>query len=374
MLTEECIARYSFTYRINMTEDNVNITTLVRGEINSIGMPKLGDLVKGTVIENTPRELTVDLSPFGVGIVYRGELQNAREVVKNLKQGDAISGKVTDLDNKDGCIELSIAEADRQKAWEAVQELKEQEEIIKIKISGFNRGGLMANLKGLPAFLPASQLVTKEGETLEKSELEKMLEEYIEKEIEVRIIDVNPKQRKLIVSEKAATEMSSKELAKNYEVGQIIEGVVSGVADFGVFVRFTDNPSVEGLVHISEIGYAIVDNPKEVVKIDDPVRVKITDIKDGKISLSLKALKEDPWVHAGEKFKKEQEISGKVYTFHPFGAIVNISGSELQGQVHVADFGSIEEMKSKLVVGEMYDFTIEDVNSGERRILMKLKV
>jgi small subunit ribosomal protein S1 len=205
-----------------------------------------------------------------------------------------------------------------------------------------------------------------------KDEIDKILEELIGKEIEVRIIDINPRTNKLIVSEKAATEVSTKELVQNCKVDQIIEGVVSGVADFGVFVRFTDNPALEGLIHISELGYRIVENPKEVVKIDDAVRAKITDIRDGKISLSLRALRPDPWVRVGEKYKDGHEVSGTVHSFHPFGAIVNLDG-EIQGQVHVASFGSVEEMKKQLALGKEYNFIIESLIPGERKILLKLK-
>lgn len=167
--------------------------------------------------------------------------------------------------------------------------------------------------------------------------------------------------------------MGSKELAKNYEVGQIIDGVVSGVADFGAFVRFADNPLVEGLVHVSELSYKTVENPKELVKIDDPVKVKIIEIKDGKISLSLKALLKDPWENAEERLKKDMEVSGAVYAFHPYGAIINLKDEEIQGQVHVTDFGGAEEMKKQLIIGGEYTFVVEDVEKEERRLILKLK-
>jgi len=334
-------------------------------------MLKPGEIVKGVVLSKEPKLITVNLGAYGTGAIYGGEIQSAREITRNLNIGDEIRGKIMSVDNEDGYVELSITEADKQKAWEAVQELKDDEEIVKVKISSFNKGGLVTELKGLPAFLPASQLSLKaeEGE----GNIDNALEGLVGSEIEVRVIDVNPRAKKLIVSERSAQEMGTKELAKNYDIGQTIDGVVSGVADFGVFVRFADNPAVEGLVHVSELAYRIVENPKEIVKIDDPVKVTITEIKDGKISLSRKALLPDPWESIPDSMKEGAEVEGVVYAFHPYGAIVNLENGDLQGQVHVADFGSVDEMKKQMTVGEKYTFIIENVQPEEKRITLKLK-
>ncbi len=358
----------------SVKQDDRTLNDFLRSELGGLSLLRPGDLVQGIVIEKGVRMMTVDLGANGVGAVYRGELQNAREVVRNLKSGDAISAKVIEIDNEDGYIELSLAQADKQKSWEEVQDLKEQEEVVKVKLGSFNKGGLIGELCGLQAFLPVSQLGNGlDGKVINnKEEIEGILKGLIGREVEVRIIDVNPRTNKLIVSEKAATEVSAKELAKNYEAGQIVDGVVSGIADFGVFVRFTDNPAVEGLIHISELGYKIVENPKEVVKVDDAVRAKITDIRDGKISLSLRALRQDPWVGLAGTYKEGQETKGMVHSFHPFGAIVNLGG-EIQGQVHIASFGGVEQMKEKLSIGKEYAFSIESFVPEERKILLKLR-
>lgn len=356
-------------------QDEQNVASLTKSEIGALKVLRIGDLVEGTILEKGSRMITIDLGPYGTGAVYRGEIQNARDVVRGLNPGDAINGKVIDTDNDEGFIELSLSQADKQKSWELVQDLKEQEEILKIKTTACNKGGLIADLYGLSAFLPVSQIVNGfEGkdEINNKEEIVKILEGLIGQEIAVRIIDVNSRTNKLIVSEKAAKEVSMKELVQNYSVGQEIDGVVSGIADFGVFVRFTDNPAVEGLIHISELGYKIVENPKELMHIDDAVKAKIVEIKEGRISLSLKALKADPWMRMRDVYKEGQEVQGKVHSFHPFGAIIDLD-SEIQGQVHVASFGSVEEMKKKLQQGEQYKFIIETLNPEERKILLKLK-
>jgi ribosomal protein S1 len=359
-------------------ENNTGVRTaadVLREELNSVRFLRQGDIVKGTVLEKGVRIMTIDLGAYGIGAVYRGEMQNAREIVRNLKSEDPVNAKVVAIDNEDGMIELSLTEADKQKSWEAVSDLRDQEEIFKIKITGFNKGGLVADLKGLQAFLPVSQIETGIGDkgVLEnKDEIQPLLEKLVGTEIEVKVIDANPRSRKLIISEKATKEISTKELLENYQPGQTINGMVSGIADFGVFVRFADNPNIEGLIHVSELSYRIVENPKEVVKIDEAVQVKILDIKDGKISLSLKALKEDPWLTLKGAYKEGEEVKGLVYNIHPYGAVVNLRG-EIQGQVHVSDYGSIDELKKVLTQGTEYEFIIDSFKPEERKILLKLK-
>lgn len=355
------------------SEQNLS-AVLMKGGSEFLSMLKIGDLVSGKILEKGSRTLLVDLGKHGVGAVYRGELQNAKEMVKALHVGDEIHAKVISIDNEDGYVELSVSEAGKQKAWGEVAEIRDREDIIKLKITASNKGGLMGELCGLPAFLPVSQLGNDNYPKANPEDRVKLAEELaklVEKEIEVRVIDVNPRSNKLIVSERAAGEVSMKELAKNYSVGQEIEGLVSGVADFGVFLKFTDNPVVEGFIHVSELDYRIIENPKEVVKIDDVIKAKIVDIKDGKISLSLKALKEDPWKGVEKKYKEGEEVTGTVYSFHPYGVIVNLD-SLIQGQVHVSDFGGTEEMKKTVSIGKEYTFKIESVKPEERKITLKL--
>ncbi len=360
---------------INIKNGSGSIGQILKTNHSFLPTLRTGDLIEGSVLEKGSAKLFVDLGKYGTGAVYRGELQNAREFVKNLKIGDTVHAKVIDVDNDEGLVELSLSEADKQKSWTEVQELKEKEEILSLKVLSFNKGGLMTEVKGLPAFLPVSQLspdhYPKVGAE-DKSKIAQSLESLVGSDLKVRIIDVNPRTNKLIVSERAAEEMSAKDLAKNYSVGQVIEGIISGVADFGAFLRFTDNPAVEGFIHVSEIDWRIVDNPKEVLKIDDVVKAKIVDIKDGRISLSLKSLKEDPWLKVLSYFKEGEEVEGKVYVLNQFGAIVELNNG-FQGVIRVTEFGGIPEMKKEISQGETYSFIIESIKPEERRINLKLK-
>lgn len=326
-------------------------------------------------MKKSAKAVYFDLGAFGTGILYGSELMNAQDVVKNLKTGDATTIKILDSENDDGYIELSLKEVGKQRAWQEVKDLKEAGEVITIKISGANTGGLTAEFNQLKAFIPISQLTTDHFPRVEDGNKEKILEElkkFVGQELQVKIIDVNPRNYKLILSEREIVNENVKELIAKYNVGDVVEGIISGVADFGAFMQFADNPAIEGLIHISELGHKLIENPKEVVKVGDSVRAKITEIKDGRVSLSLKALQENPWDVVEKKYKAGEEYKGTVVRFNPYGAFVALD-SEIQGLIHVSEFGGVEEMEKALEIGKIYVFKVESVKPAEKRIILKLK-
>ncbi|MDO8430044.1 MAG: S1 RNA-binding domain-containing protein [bacterium] len=351
------------------------IANLLKSSPDLMGMVKEGDLVTAKLLNRAPRAVYFDLGKYGTGVVYGVELLNAREVLKNLKEGDTASAKVADVENEDGYVELSLAGAEKQKSWQVVRELAEKGEEVSVKIVGANSGGLMTEIGGLKAFLPVSQLSSEHYPRVDDGDKAKILEElkkFVGQELKVKVLDVNPRAEKLILSEKEVTSVNLKEKLANYNVGDVIDGIISGVADFGAFVKFADNPDVEGLIHISELDHKLIENPKEIVKVNDQVKAKILEIKDGRVTLSLKALKEDPWQKVEERYKAGAEVEGTVTRFNPFGAFVALD-AEIQGLIHVSEFGSVEEMKLKIKEGERYKFHIDSVKPAEKRIILKLK-
>ena len=334
-----------------------------------------GDVVEATLLRKTPREAYFDLGRSGTGIVYGVEFLNARDLIKNLNAGDKMPAKITDLDGDSGYAELSLVEAGKQRLWQQVQELLDSGEIVKMKVSASNSGGLIGNLSDLKAFLPISQLSTDHYNQVADSDRQKTaegLKKFIGEEMQVKVINVNPRVNKLIVSERETVNANVKELLAKYEVGQTVPALVSGLADFGIFVRFADNPQIEGLVHISEIDHRIVDNPKEIVKMGEAIQVKIIDIRENRVFLSLKALKEDPWEKVADFFKEGDVVKGTVYKFNPFGATVDLEHG-IQGMIHVSEFGSLEEMKKEIAPGEEYSFKIESLKLQEKRISLKIQ-
>jgi small subunit ribosomal protein S1 len=351
------------------------ITQLVKGDPSLISVLKPGDLVEGRLLFKKSKAAYFDLGKYGTGIVYGVEFSNASEVLKGLDLGGAVHAKVVDQENDEGLVELSLAQATKQKAWQEVKNLLEAGEILNVKIAAANSGGLIADMFEMKAFLPVSQLASGHYPQIDDGDKAKILEElkkFVGQELKVKIIDVNPRAGKLIISEREVTSSSVRELLDKYKVGDLVDGIVSGVADFGAFVRFADNPDIEGLIHISELSHRLIENPKEIVKVNDSIKVKILDIKDGRVSLSLKSLQEDPWLKAAEKYKEGADILGTVTKFNPFGAFVSLD-ADIQGLIHISEFGGPEEMQKALELGKSYLFNIAKVAPVEKRIILKLK-
>ncbi len=335
---------------------------------------KKGEIVEAKLIGRTPKKAYFEISRVGTGIVYGRELLNGRDVIKGLQVGESISAKIVDPENKNGYVELSLTEADKQKAWSLAKDAQDKDEPIKAKIVGANSGGLLVELFDLRGFLPVSQLASEHYPRVAEQTREKIIEELqklVGSEFDVKILSINPRTNKLIVSEKEVLSQNVKDLINQYKPGDVVTGIISGLANFGAFVRFADNPEIEGLIHISELGHKLIDSPKEIVSIGDMVKAQVIDIKDNKISLSLKALQPDPWKDIEKQFKVKDVVPGAVYKFNPFGAFIKLS-ADIIGLIHVSEFGSSEEMKTKLTLNETYNFTIEAVKPDEKRIILKL--
>lgn len=339
---------------------------------NLIRLPKIGEIIEGKVIGKERQGLFLDLGALGTGIIYGKEFQEAKNELKNLKIGDSVFAKIIDLENEAGYIELSISQASEELIWEGLSLKKENGEVVVVKISGANRGGLLTEISGIPAFLPVSQLESCHYPRVEGGDMTRILKElqkFVGKEMEVKIFDLSKKERKLILSEKIKEIERIKEVLKNYKVGEVVEGEITGITDFGAFVKFGEN--LEGLIHISELDWKIIEDPSEVVKVGEKVKAKIIEISGEKVSLSLKALKKDPWLEIEEKYKKGNIVSGKVTKFNPFGAFVRIT-PEIQGLCHISEFGTKIKMAERLKIDKNYDFQILEIQKEEHRMSLKL--
>ena len=339
---------------------------------NLIRLPKIGEIIEGKVIGKERQGLFLDLGALGTGIIYGKEFQEAKNELKNLKIGDSVFAKIIDLENEAGYIELSISQASEELIWEGLSLKKENGEVVVVKISGANRGGLLTEISGIPAFLPVSQLESCHYPRVEGGDMAKILKElqkFVGKEMEVKIFDLSKKERKLILSEKIKEIERIKEVLKNYKVGEVVEGEITGITDFGAFVKFGEN--LEGLIHISELDWKIIEDPSEVVKVGEKVKAKIIEISGEKVSLSLKALKKDPWLTLEEKYKKGNIVSGKVTKFNPFGAFVRIT-PEIQGLCHISEFGTKIKMAERLKIDKNYDFQILEIQKEKHRMSLKL--
>jgi small subunit ribosomal protein S1 len=340
--------------------------------------PKVGEIVEGKVIGKKRSALFLDLGIFGTGIIYGKEFLEAKEELKNLKIGDSVFAKIIDLENEEGYIELSVSQASKELIWEGLRQKKEKGENVTVKILGANRGGLLTEISGIPGFLPVSQLKSEHYPKVEGGDASKILRElqkFIGQTLEVKIFDLDLRTGKLILSEKVKEAEKIKEILKKYKVGDVVEGEITGVVDFGAFMRFSKEGAcpepVEGLIHISELDWQLIEDPSEIVKVGDKVKAKIIEISGDKVSLSLKALKEDPWLDIEKKYKKGDIISGKVTKFNPFGAFVQIT-PKIQGLIHISEFGTRSKMEKLLKIGKNYNFQILEIRSSEHKMSLKL--
>jgi small subunit ribosomal protein S1 len=318
-----------------------------------------GDMVEGKVIAIDKTGVYIDLSPIGTGIIFGREYIQARDIIKKINIGDSVAAKVVEVNNPDGYIELSLKEARQAIIWSEAEEAIRDHKILELPIKEANKGGLIIEWQGISGFLPASQLKAEHYPRVADGDKDRILEELkklVGQKISVSIISAIPKEGKLIFSEKTLDQHKDKEkIVEKYQIGDALEGEVTGIVDFGVFVKVEDG--LEGLVHISEIDWSLVEDPRTRFKVHDHVQVKVIDIKEGKISLSIKALKENPWVEAAKKYKKDQIVSGVVIKFNKHGALASIEEG-IAGLVHVSEFGSEEKLRAKLELGKSYSFKI----------------
>ncbi len=350
---------------------------------NPIDFPSVGDTIIGTVIEVSSSEIYLDLGPFGAGLVLGKEIKDGMGSNK-LRLGDKVSATVTDLENEEGFIELSIREASCEKAWEDIERKRDTQEKIKTKVISANKGGLLVEINGIAGFLPVSQLSSKNYPRVEdgdKNKILNLLKKLIGSELEVCILDVDREAEKLIASEKAAQSEKDKEAISSFKVGDVISGEISGVVDFGAFVKFSsgdkesnEKEKIEGLVHISELAWQLIENPRTIVKVGDKVDAKIIGIDNDKISLSIRELQTDPWSEVGDKYKVGDVVTGKVHKLNHFGAFVYLD-KDIHGLAHIGEMLNMHPGKNindLIKIGEDYKWEILSIESQSHRMGLAL--
>ena len=333
--------------------------------------PSEGDLIEGPVIGIDKSRVFIDLFPFRTGIIYGREFLNAKDILRKVNLGDNISAKVTLEENKEGYIELSLKEARQALLWSEAEIAIVNKTVFELPVKDANRGGLIFEWQSIQGFLPTSQLKSEHYPRVEDGDKDKILNELkklIGRKVSVSIIAANPKESKLIFSEKDPELKEKGHLVDKYTVGDVVEGEVTGIVEFGVFIKLEDN--LEGLVHISEIDWGLVENPKNFVDVGDKVNIKVIDIKEGKISLSIKQLKENPWEQAGKKYSKGDKVSGVVIKYNKHGALISIEEG-VAGLVHISEFENEEILRNTIELGKAYLFTISLFEPVEQRMTLE---
>lgn len=373
------------------TNNNVALDEYTKMVLDKITLIKEDDIVEGPVLAITNTAVYIDLGPVGTGIIYGIEYINARDLIKKINIGDVISAKVILKEDKNGYIDLSLREAKHALIWSEAESLLKEKKILSLVVKEANKGGLILPWNGINGFLPSSQLKGENYPKVEdgaKDQILNELKKLVGKRISVSIIAAIPKEGKLIFSEsidnlalEAKGEKKSKEkgvkdaktitkIVSKYNIGDQLDGIVTGVVDFGIFVKI-DN-EIEGLIHKSEIDWGLVENTKDYAKVGDTVKVEVIEIKDDKISLSMKKLKENPWIAATKKYKKGNVVDGVVIRFNKHGALVSIEEG-VAGLVHISDFENEEKMKEALSLGKIYKFEITLFDGKDEKLTLTLK-
>ncbi len=355
----------------------LNLSTKIKKApaLPSLYFFKAGEIVEGSVLEQKQKKLFLDLK-IATGIVYGAEYLQAAHIVKGLKLGDIVKAKVVDSLNDDGYVELSLFEVEEELKWDSLEKQMKSGEAIIGKVIGVNRGGLLLSISSTKAFLPASQLSQSHYPYMKNADQQKIIEELrklVGQELKVKIITLDPKEAKLVVSEKAAEEEALKSAVSNYKIGDIIDGEISDVMPFGAFIKFGDAAPCEGLIHISEISHSLINNPREIISSGQKVKAKIVNIDEHhRIALSLKALEDDPWIFAATNYFGGQEVDGEVFDLKDYGAFVKLDG-RIHGLCHISDFeNNAQLMKQELKAGDKKKFKVEFINAPERKLSLKL--
>lgn len=340
----------------------------------SLASFELGSVVEGDIIHKDKSLILVDLNGVATGIIAGRDLNDSSNTKDSLNIGDRVTAVVIGDENPDGLIVLSLRKASQIRAWDRFKEMFENKEILTVKALEANKGGLLLEMDGIKAFIPVSQLAPLHYPRVEGANSEKILERLnalIGVDFTVRIINIDEDNRKLILSERAAMEEQVKEALGKLEPGSRVKGKISGIVSYGIFVTFG---GLEGLVHISEIAWGHVSSPGKYGKVGDEVEVLVIGVDNGKISLSMKRLKDDPWVSIAQKYKEGDVVEGPVTRITDFGAFVHVE-QDINGLIHLSEISHevVKDANDFLKVGQRVKAKIITLDLKEHRIGLSVK-
>lgn len=339
--------------------------------------PKPGDIVEGEIVSVSPTEVLVDVGGKSEGLVPSKELERlGREGLESLHVGDTVSVYIVRAEDREGNMILSIRRAEEENDWRRAQKQYEQGESFETTVAGFNKGGLIVRLGRLRGFVPASQLASghRGGE---EQQPEERWARLVGSPIHVKIIELNRRRKRLILSERAAVrfrrESQRVELLETLRPGEVRPGVVSSLTDFGAFV---DLGGADGLVHLSELSWNRAAKPRDVVKVGQEVEVYVLNVDQAKkrIALSLKRLAPEPWATVEDRYYVGQLVEGTITRLTNFGAFALVN-DEIEGLIHISELsmGRINHPQDVVREGEKHVMRIIRIDAKRRRMGLSLK-
>lgn len=328
-----------------------------------------GDIVEGTIVKVDRDEVLLDIGYKTEGVIPSRELSIKHDVDPSeiVSVGDPVEALVLQKEDKEGRLILSKKRAQYERAWGTIEKIKEEDGVVTGKVIEVVKGGLILDI-GLRGFLPASLVEMRRVRDLQP---------YVGKEIEAKIIELDKNRNNVVLSRRAWLEQTQSEVRSNFlnqlQRGQIRNGVVSSIVNFGAFV---DLGGVDGLVHVSELSWKHIDHPSEVVAVGDEVTVEVLDVDMDRerVSLSLKATQEDPWQHFARTHQMGQVVPGKVTKLVPFGAFVRVDDG-IEGLVHISELAErhVEIPEQVVTVNDDIFVKVIDIDLERRRISLSLK-
>jgi len=328
-----------------------------------------GDIVEGVVVKVDRDEVLLDIGYKTEGVIPSRELSIKHDVdpAQVVKVGDEIEALVLQKEDKEGRLILSKKRAQYERAWGTIEQIKEEDGVVKGTVIEVVKGGLILDI-GLRGFLPASLVEMRRVRDLQP---------YVGKEIEAKIIELDKNRNNVVLSRRAWLEQTQSEVRQNFlttlQKGQVRSGVVSSIVNFGAFV---DLGGVDGLVHVSELSWKHIDHPSEVVEVGQEVTVEVLDVDMDRerVSLSLKSTQEDPWQQFARTHAIGQVVPGKVTKLVPFGAFVRVDEG-IEGLVHISELAErhVEIPEQVVQVGNDIFVKVIDIDLDRRRISLSLK-
>jgi small subunit ribosomal protein S1 len=338
---------------------------------------KSGDIIEGEIVSVSPTEVLVDVGAKSEGLIPSKELERlGREGLEDLQEGDTVLVYVVRTEDREGNLILSIRRAEEEGDWRVAQKRFEAGDNFETQVAGFNKGGLIARLGRLRGFVPASQLASRHRGS-DKQEPEERWARLVGETINVKIIELNRRRKRLILSERAALrqhrEERRAELLEDLRPGEVRSGIVSSLADFGAFV---DLGGADGLIHLSELSWNRSAKPEDVVQVGQEVEVYVLNVDQERkrIALSLKRLEPEPWATVESRYYVGQLTEGTVTRLTNFGAFALIN-DEIEGLIHISELssGRINHPQDVVKEGEKHVMRIIRIDAKRRRMGLSLK-
>lgn len=355
------------------TKADANLFAELFEQSPEIKYPKEGEVITGTIEKIEKKNILVNVNNQFTGLVISKELGNSVDF-NALEAGQAIDVMVLGDSIERGLLILSLKRANQIKSLENLNKNFASGDVMTVRPTEANKGGLLVDIDGLKGFIPVSQLTPLHYPRVEGADPEKILEHLeglLTVDFKVRVINVDEGGKKIIFSEKAAIEEQRTNALKTLKVGDVVEGVVSGILSYGLFVTFD---GLEGLVHVSEIDWGHVNNPGKFAKVGMKVKVKVIGLDSDKISLSIKQLKDNPWDVLAKKVKTGDTIKAPISRISQFGAFMDLDGG-IQGLIHLSEIshGVVKDIRDHVKVGEEVEAKIINFEPTKKRIGLSLK-